>query len=108
MASFERTKQASGFTATEPKSLLGSAHGEAAFIDPTHAHNMLTEAKAVLVELEAGRRVIESKLEEERRGDAMKGVRGASSLDEAIRSTEELIAVPSLMMDRLILRPLTR
>ena len=54
----------------------------------------------MLVELEAGRRVIESKLEEERRGDAMKGVRGASSLDEAIRSTEELIAVLEQQMQR--------
>ncbi len=54
---------------------------------------MLEEAKAVLAELQAGLQVVEAKLEEERRTDAIKGVRGVSSLEEAIRSTQDLISV---------------
>ncbi len=54
---------------------------------------MLDEAKAVLIELQSGLAVVEAKLEEERRTDAIKSVRGRSSLEEAIRSTQDLIAI---------------
>lgn len=66
---------------------------EASAIDPVKAQLMLAEAKAVLAELQAGRQIVETKLEEERRIDAMKGIRGVSSMDEAIQATQALIAL---------------
>ncbi len=95
MSRFDRHSSRASLSATEPKSraLLISDSTEAAAIDPQKAQVMLEEAKAVLAELQAGLQVVEAKLEEERRTDAIKGVRGVSSLEEAIRSTQDLISV---------------
>ncbi|MSR41152.1 MAG: hypothetical protein EXS10_04535 [Phycisphaerales bacterium] len=93
MSRFDRTTHRSGLAATEPKSMLRQDPQEASAIDPVKAQLMLAEAKAVLAELQAGRQIVETKLEEERRIDAMKGIRGVSSMDEAIQATQALIAL---------------
>ncbi|MFM9957975.1 MAG: hypothetical protein ACKVZJ_07850 [Phycisphaerales bacterium] len=55
-------------------------------------HDLRAKAHAVLASLQAARTECDRQLAQLRRADAMKQVTGKSSLDEAISSTQRLIA----------------
>ncbi len=55
-------------------------------------HDLRAKAQAVLASLQAARAECDRQLAQMRRSDAMKQVTGRSSLDEAISSTQRLIA----------------
>ena len=68
----------------------GSAEADAAEVE-AEAQRLLSEARQVLESLRAGRAVVEAKLEEQGRSDAIRLVTGTSALDAAIGQAERMV-----------------
>lgn len=73
-----------------PDPSRGSAEPDVAEVE-AEARRLLAEARAVLENLRAGRQVVEAKLQEQGRPDAIRMVTGTSALDAAIDRAERMV-----------------
>lgn len=73
-----------------PEPSPGSAETDAAAVE-AETERLLAEARRVLESLRAGRAMVEAKLEEQGRTDAIRQVTGTSALDSAINRAERMI-----------------